>query len=396
MTRLASAPTAALLALLALSTLAAGTAIGGPSPVEAAPGAHAGIAGTADGPTAPVVGPLAQTAAGTVVVNEGETVGDLQTVAGTVLIRGTVTGDVSVVAGDVVIAETARVAGGVSGAAGSLHIAGTVDGPVQFAAGSVVIGPAATVGGDLSIGAGTLRLAGRVAGDARVGAETITVAPTARVGGDLRYDGDLRVQSGAAVAGSVIRDESIGRGIGTGQWTGLSIPGWFDTIYGFFANLLLGALLLLALPRFSTEVTDVVASRPLRSAGWGLVGLLCVPLALVVLALTVVGLPLALFGALTFGLLVWVSVVYGEYAVGRWIVGRADVDSRWAALLVGLLTVSILGLVPILGAVALVLALLVGLGALGTTIRARYAARRDDGDGPCPTDAPQGTTSAPN
>lgn len=321
---------------------------------------------------------VAQTApAGSVVVAEDETVRGISTVAGTVVVRGTVNGDVNVVAGDLVIAESGHVTGNLNGASGSLRVAGTVDGNVDYAAGSVIFDRTAHVGGTVDMGAGTVVVAGTIDGDATVGADTIRVTPSAVLGGDLRYDAALTLQDGATVQGSVIRDDSIGGGMGSIGWgAGWGIPGWANTVYGFFANLVLGVLLIGLFPRFSTDVADGALDRPLRSGGWGLLALFGIPVVLVAFAITIVGIPIALLGVVLYLLALWIGMVYGEYAVGRLLTSSLGTGSRWAALVLGLFVFAVIGLVPVLGGIAIFLALLIGLGALGATLVGRFRLRR--------------------
>lgn len=329
---------------------------------------------------------------GAIVVDEGETSSGISTLSGSVLVRGTVNGDVNTVSGNVVVAEGGTVTGNVNGAAGSLRIAGRVGGNVDFAGGTVDIAKSATIGGNVNLGAGDVRLAGTVDGDVTVGADRIMVEPSAVIGRDLRYDGTLAMQEGATVRGSVIHDTSIGSGVGSVGWgTSVNIPSWFDTIYGFFANLLLGALLLVLFPRFSDDLAHVANDRPARSFGWGLVGLIGVPILIVALAITLIGIPVALLVAFLYALAIWVAVVYGEYAVGRVIVARLDTEGRWRALLAGLLAFALLGLIPVLGDLLVFAVMLVGLGALASALRGRFGGRDRDGNGPSPVDAPPDT-----
>ncbi|MFB6133485.1 MAG: polymer-forming cytoskeletal protein [Halanaeroarchaeum sp.] len=321
---------------------------------------------------------VAQPAAtGMTVVEEGETTGGISTVAGTVVVRGTVDGSVNVVAGDVVIGPNGTVTGDVNGASGSLRVAGTVGGTVDFAGGSVIIARTATIAGDVNLGAGTVTIAGAIDGNARVGAETITVAPTAVIAGDLRYDGDLTLAPGATVGGDVRRDASIGGSLGpSGIGARLGIPGWLDTVYAFFANLLLGALLLVLLPGYSHRVADRVEDHPVRTGGWGVVALLAIPLVLLAFAITVVGIPIALLGVLLYLLALWLGAVYGSFAVGRAFLGAAGRESWWGALLGGLILFSLLGVLPFVGALFRFVILLLGLGGVASTAPA--VVRRND------------------
>ncbi|MFW5919198.1 MAG: polymer-forming cytoskeletal protein [Halanaeroarchaeum sp.] len=356
--------------------------------------ASSGAVAALSAPTATDALPAQTGPAGTVVVEEGSTSSGISTVAGTIVVRGTVNGDVSGVAGDVVIAESGTVTGNVNGAAGSLRIAGTVGGNVDFAAGSVVVDRSARIGGNVNIGTASTLFAGQIAGDATVGADQITVAPTATIDGDLRYDGQLERQEGATIGGAVVHDPSIGGGMGPAGWgTTWSVPGWFDTVYGFFANLVLGAVLLALFPRFSNEVADGVVDRPLRSGGWGVVALFGIPVVLVAFAITIIGIPIALLGIVLYVLAIWTGVVYGEFAVGRYLLARMDAEGKWKALFLGLLVFAVLGLVPILGGIAVLLALLIGLGALGSALRGRFRNRHPENGGPSATDAPADDSS---
>lgn len=328
-----------------------------------------------------VAGQSFQGAAGTVVVEEGTTYDRVEGVAGTIIVRGTVTGDVAGAAGTVHVTETGVVEGNVETAAGTIRIDGTVGGNVDAGAGTLEVGQNARIGGTLQAGAGYVSIDGTVDGDVRVGAETVVVGPNAALGGELRYDaGDLQRHPDATIEGDVVRDSNVAGQAGSGpNLDQFQIPTWASVTYGFLANLLLGALLLFAFPRFSTGVADRVAGEPLASGGVGLLALVAVPVALVILVLTIVGIPLAVVGAIAFAFAIWIGVVYGQYAVGAWVLGLAGVDNRWLALVIGLFGFALLGAVPYLGGLAELAAFLLGFGALTLGLRGGYRSRRGGG-----------------
>ncbi|AUV81583.1 hypothetical protein C2R22_07880 [Salinigranum rubrum] len=300
---------------------------------------------------------------GLVEVADGETVtGDLSAVGGTIVVAGTVTGDVEATGGSVVVAPTGVVEGNLAAIGGSVLVEGTVGGDAEAFGGSVYVRDGARVGGTLEAAAGSVRLDGQVAGDARLAGETVTVGPTAAVGGNLLYDAETFTASPeASVAGAVRAEE----GIITDEPTVAppAIPRGVGAVYGLLANLLLGAALLLAVPRFTGVVTSVGAQKTLRSGGVGLLALVGVPVALVLVALTIVGIPLSLAGIVAFALLLWVAFVYGTLVTGTWLLSLVEREGRWLALGVGLVAVTLVGLVPFVGGVVEFLVLLVGLGA---------------------------------
>jgi cytoskeletal protein CcmA (bactofilin family) len=312
---------------------------------------------------------------GTILVEEGETVSRIDAVAGSIVIRGTVTGDVSGAAGTIHVAEGGRVQGSISGAAGDVRIDGFVGGDVNAGSGSVHVSETATIGGDLEIGAGSVLIDGQIDGDARVGAGTIVLGPNADVGGEFRYDADeFRQDSEATVAGGVVEDPTIRREAG-----GFGVPNWVTSGYSLLANLLLGAILLLLFPAFSARLAGQVADEPAKAGGVGLLTLVGVPILLALVAITIIGIPIAIVGAVVYGLAIWVGVVYGQYAVGAWALRRAGRDDRWLALVTGVVGFTLLGAIPILGGLFELGALLLGLGALALELRNSFRTRRTSG-----------------
>lgn len=323
-----------------------------------------------------VAGQSTDTPSGVIVVEADETVDRIDAIAGSVVVRGTVTGDVSGVAGHVHVTEGGQVDGSVETAAGAVRIDGTVGGDIATGSGHVEITDTARVGGNLDLGTGYLVVDGRVDGDVRASAERIVLGPNAAVGGEFRYDAaSFSRDPASAVAGGVVEDPELG-GDTVDEFT---VPSWLGLVYGLLANLLLGVGLLAAFPSFAAGVADRVSENPLVSGGVGLLTLIAVPILLVLIALTVVGIPLSLFGAVGFGAAIWIAVVLGQYAVGAWALGFTGVDSRWLALVVGLVGVALLGTVPILGALVDLLVLLVGLGALAVGLRGQFRSRRGSG-----------------
>ncbi|MFA9416148.1 polymer-forming cytoskeletal protein [Natrinema sp. HArc-T2] len=318
---------------------------------------------------ATVAAQSAPQAGGTVVVEEGETVDELQAVGGTVVVRGTVTGDVSAAGGDIRIEETGQVDGNLEGGAGSVTIAGTVAGDVDVGAGSVTVAENGTVNGTFTAGAGTVVIDGAIEDDAEIGAETIRLGETATITGDLRYGGDLEGNTDA-VAGNIEEDPSLGVDVAPAVQPFAS---WLFAAYAFAVNLVLGAILLALFPRFSGRVADRVATGPLRSGLVGLGVFVGVPILLIALAITIIGIPLSVIGILVFALLLWIGTVYGFFAVASWILSLVGLGNRWLALIVGLLVGAALTLVPIVGDLVTLLVLLLGLGAI---TRALYGHRR--------------------
>ncbi|WP_280588339.1 cell shape determination protein CcmA, partial [Halorubrum sp. Boch-26] len=228
------------------------------------------------------------------------------------------------------------------------------------------------IDGSLDVGAGSITVDGAVGGDVRAAADSVVLGPNADVGGEFRYDADEFTESpDATVAGGVVEDTDLRGDTGVAFGSDLA-PSWFGSVYGIAVNLVLGAVLLLAFPRFSRDVAARVGGDSLRSGGVGLLALIGTPILLVLVAITVVGIPLALVGVAAYLAAIWVASVYGRYALGSLILDRLGRPNRWIALLVGVIGVAAIGLVPWVGGLADLLVLLLGLGALALALRGRY------------------------
>jgi len=313
-------------------------------------------------------------AGGTVIVEAGETTGDLEAFGGTVVVRGTVDGDLRAVGGSVQIEGT--VTGDVDATTGNVYVEGTIEGDLRGAGGHVQIAESGTVGGTLEVGAGSVVIAGTVGGNARIGADSITLAPTAVLDGSLEYDGTLDRATDAQVAGSVT--ENPGLSVGGGPIP--DVAGFVFSVYFLLVNLLVGALLLLAFPRFSAGLVDRTVERPGATGVLGVGTLLGAPVALVLIALTILGIPLALLGIVGYVVAIWLGSIYGRYVLGAWLLSLGDYENRWLALLLGVLGVFAVARIPVLGGFVELAVLVWGLGALVLGVYTAYRRGRAGGD----------------
>jgi hypothetical protein len=115
-------------------------------------------------------------------------------------------------------------------------------------------------------------------------------------------------------------------------------------------------------------------SAPLNSALVGLLVLILVPVVAIVLMVTIVGIPVALLALLAFPLMLLTAGVLAAFGISDWLLNRErtprSFGGRLLLLIVGLIALTLLGLVPIIGFLTWVLAVLIGLGAFWRALRA--------------------------
>ncbi len=342
-----------------------------------------------------------------VTVSAGETVDDdLYAFAATINILGTVCGDVvafggnvtvdGTVVGDLIVgAGTATVNGQVGGSvrvgSGTVTIDGRVGEDVVVGSGTLTLGGSSRIGRDLLAAGGSGTLSGDVARNVRAATGDMTL--DGRIGGDTVLDvGTLRLSDRAMLQGALVytseRDATTAAGAvvrGSVERrtppratpidpTARALGAGIDWLRGFVAFALLGLVMVVVLPGSTRRSADTLVASPLVSLGLGagvLLGVPLVALLVFIVGLLIGGWWLGLVALALYFVAIAASVPVMALAIGRWLfarMGRGDRGLVWA-LLLGLIILLLMTAVPVVGGVVLLLAVLLGLGAL--TVAAR-------------------------
>jgi hypothetical protein len=318
--------------------------------------------------SAPVAGDLL--AAGRAVACDGNVGGDAVLAGGTVqmncvvaqnayaaggdvTVDGTVSHNARVAGGNVQVAPAARINGGLTVAAGNTHMNGTVGDYLQAAG-------------------GTLFIDGSVGGNVEASVSQLELGPKALIMGRLRYrsPNELRQDPAARVLGGI---EYIPTRQGVSRARGLARFLFFLFFVWTLGLIVLVTVLILLMPRLIGGVVQTLESRPGVSVLLGFALLICIPVASLILLITLVGAPLALVVMAAYCVLLIVGYVVTGAAVGDWLWKRmrraaTTTGPRVLAAIVGIIILTVLGSIPVLGSLVVFAALLFGLGALGLRI----------------------------
>jgi cytoskeletal protein CcmA (bactofilin family) len=321
---------------------------------------------------------------GRIVNIQGTVRGDLITAAEQVSISGSVEGDVMSASSKGLISSP--VGGSLRAAGSELTVSAPVGGDAMLAAGNIRLTDEAQVSkdlylasgdatvqapvqGELHAASGTLTLAAPVGRDAHAEVGTLRLTEGARINGNLSYrsDKDAQLAPGAVVTGHVERLEPQ-RAHGPGG--ALVAFFWVRWLVGLFA---LGLLLVLLFPDFARRSTAMLRQQPLSSLGWGAALFVGLPIAaalVFMVGLLVGGWWIGLFILALYGLALALSFPVVGVLLGRWLLERFHKTGAHLvlALLVGLVLLSLVRLVPILGQLVLLATVLFGLGALLLTV----------------------------
>lgn len=316
--------------------------------------------------------------AGNTIIIDGTVNGDLWAFGSTITVNGDVNGSI------VAIGQTVNVNGNVGHAVRlvgqTINISGNVSGDLIVFGSEANIASKAKIGGDVLFSAGNVRLNGPVekdvkgsgsevivanvvGGDVELKVKNLTLTSSANVQGNLTYTGENEadIQSGAKVGGKT-----------THNMPEVKKPAPFSGIVGkligFLMALVTGLIIILIIPGRSASVADSIRNKPWTSLGWGAVILFATPIAAIVVCITVIGIPVGLIALALYAIAIYISQVFVGLFIGRWIIGRFRGTESKAimvgALALGLVILTLLGLIPYLGFWIGLAVALFGLGAI--------------------------------
>jgi hypothetical protein len=287
----------------------------------------------------------------------------------------------SVYAAGYSVAVVAPVAGSATLAGYEVEVDAPVGGSLRAFGSTVrvsapVEGPAFLAGEEVALDAA-------LAGDVALAAETLEFGEGATIGGRLVLYGDEDTR--AQVPERVVPPDRIElrtpEGWDAGGPMHMRGPTVAEAAAGFLVGVAVLALLAwvaaLIAPVGIEALRDRTALRPFATLGLGFLALSALIGASVVIALTVIGLviaPAVLLVAVLFGLAGYVVAVY-MFGAGLWeVLGRSEPDTageRAASALIGALAACVILLVPFLGWLFVLAAVLVGMGALTAALLRR-------------------------
>ncbi len=327
--------------------------------------------------------------AGNIISIDGEVQKDLYAAGNIVTVGGNVEDNVLAAGGTVIIKRA--VGGNVHAAGGSVVIEGNIAEDLFIGGGNILISKSASIGGDLVVGGGTVDIQGPVTGKVLIGggevtlnskisgltnikAEKITIGESAEIESNLKYTSpkEANIHDNAKIMGAVDFDQRAVKGKGAPS---------FKTVFGVLTGLFLLKTLIFILTGlvliyfFRTLIKTVVRdgmSNTWSSLGVGFAVLFLTPIAGIILAITMVGLYLAGLLAVAYVLLLMLSSVIASITFGSWLIKtikkRNTYSVRWQEVVVGVITLNIIAIIPIIGWLVGCAFMLISLGAMSRLI----------------------------
>jgi len=288
---------------------------------------------------------------------------DLVAVGGRVVLRGSVGQDAWIVGAAV------DVAGAV---AQDLHAVGatvSISDEARMGDGSRIIGALVEfrggASGALAIAADEVTFSGTATGPVTLTGRIVRIADGARIDGDVtvRMIGSPEVAPGAKIGGRLTVSLPEPPGAPGRDW---GLRGTVSFVFAVSAFVVAAAAMFLA-PVVMATATGALVSRPGLALANGLVAAIGGPVVAVVLIVIVVAAPLGLFLSMAFPLLALLGHGIVGAAIGNKLLpaaaGQSGALRRLASLLIGVVLVSAVGLLPLIGFPIVLLLLILGVGA---------------------------------
>jgi hypothetical protein len=308
--------------------------------------------------------------AGAQVNLSGSTAGKLNAAGGVVDVSGTVSGEANIGAA---VAKVNLQAGGnlhVGGASVNIANTNSVGGKLEAYGANVVIG--GHIAGPVKAGGAVVTFDATADGSVEIAGSKVVIGPNARITGDLlvRSLNPPELQAGSVVTGSVTQEQ---------PQTWWAVAPWQGVLFVGAAlaagTILTGLVAMLFGGHVFTTATEHVRHRPLSSFLFGILTWILVPFVAIVLMFTVIGLT-AGFAVL---FLMPFLVIFGHAVAATGIAsalfvrraGPIGTPTAILMLVIGAIALVALGLIPWVGWIIVLIALILGTGAFTRTVGGR-------------------------
>jgi len=313
---------------------------------------------------------------GSNIISSANVAQDANIAGGSVMVTGPIAGDARIAGGAINIESD--IGGELMAAGGTLQLLSdaAVSGDAYVGGGLVILD--GDISGSLIVSAGVVYINGSVAGPVKVYADEIYIGKSAELPLGISYSVEPSIGEGAIIGSAVlldgapvISDINVDFEIDKGEiFEGLSAFFWTISIVKLLAVLTLALLLVGLLPKLSKEFVNHSAGDKF---GWqllrGLAMFIAVPIIVIAGFITVIGsgASILLIGA-QFMICILARAGAGVI-LGAWIFNALSKKKEkkwrvdWISALCGVLLLTIIGWIPILG---WILAAVLTLAAMGT------------------------------
>jgi len=296
--------------------------------------------------------------------------GDLMISGKEIKIVSDINGDAYVAGGQVEI--NGNVKGNLIVAGGIVKISGKVFGNLIMAGGEVTVNDSAEIGGYVLAAGRKIGLLGRFLGPVKLGAENLMVGEKAIINGNLEADvSTSEISSDSKITGekNIRIHETQKVEVQTNQWKQF---GYAGKVISFLGKLL---IVLIFVRLFGQKIKQIDIKNSFWSImGLGLVVLIVVPILALILMVTVIAIPLSLIILDAYLVALYLSKIIVSILVGSYIAKKTNLKSNlYIQGFIGLLLLTLLGLIPFVNGLVSFTVLLLGLGIISKSLNLYFS-----------------------
>ena len=300
--------------------------------------------------------------AGNVEVN-GTIDGDLFVAGQSTVINGTVKGSVFVAGQNItlngVVENTIYLAGA------TLKVTSQTNGSAFLAGQNIFVEKGTVIEKDVFVGGAKVYQNGVINGDLSSSSESLSV--DGKIGGDLKYSSQNKADfsSNSEVVGETTWKKIEPKSSESAKSV-FTIAFLMKILFSILAPLVVWLFVRWIRPDFWPDLAEKIAASPLRALGFGALAVVLIPVVAILLMITVIGIPLSFILLALYGVTFYVSKIIFSVFIGLWFQNRfnwSKAGSFWLFLL-GLIILSILGVVPIVGMIVGFVIAFFGMGSI--------------------------------
>ena len=324
--------------------------------------------------------------AGPNVTVNGNTQGDLYAAGGMVSVEGTVKKDLALAGGNLflngAVGEDARIAGG------NITISAPIFGDLLIGGGNVTLSEKASVGGDLIIGGGNVNINAPIKGSVKIAGGSVYI--NSKIGGEVKVQVSKNLTFGpkseilnkvayqapkTAVfqAGSQVPNAEFTlrqHPSGTKAFSALITAAFLVKV---LAWIIAGLILVRLRKQLSHKIFVSMREKPWENLGLGLLGLVVVPIVVILLLISFVGYYLAFIAGAAYAIILLLANIYAAVMIGylilKYLSKPVDMPVDWQAVVIGVVVLTLLKLIPIVGWLVFLVVFLMVLGAMARIIK---------------------------
>lgn len=301
--------------------------------------------------------------------------GDLLAAGGNVTILGKVTGNVRTAGGNIIFSSDVGRNATIVGGSISMSDTGKVAGSLVSAGGNVSIN--SPIGKGANLAGGQISLGNSFGNSVNAYTSNLTLTPTAKITGDLNYwsEKETQINKEASISGTTNYhyvqtpkyQKEAKEKADAGKILGVVTAGTLMFyIYSLVVSLIIGLIIIKALPVFTAGTLTTLETHPWASLGIGFLTTVLFPITFIILLVTVIGIPLAFVLLMAMILLWFISETFVALFVGTKILNffRKEESSKGWSLFTGLAVLGVLSLIPVINFFVGMFTYLFGIGAL--------------------------------